>query len=247
MTTPHWTLPLDTSSLSLPQSSHLSLKLCMSLHLSLQPLPRSSPSLYLYLPLICISFSNHFAFKRTSLRSQFYSLLIFKSRINTFRLSYFVNALLSGTNYRLIFCNHHPCPLLNLVSAKRCWFKLSRQLACAWAWGPEQCLLSIPTIARMSSLDMAFIQCSSCAATLLLSTGSSTAAAKMVVLCSMKARSVMGGRGCEPINLRTSPVKHNHYLQLYGHDRTRFDWFYICIIRIAERALSYTVHFCMCD
>lgn len=73
----------------------------------------------------------------------------------------------------------------------------------------------------------------------LLSTGSSIAAAKMIVLCSMKAWSVMGGD--EPINLRTSPVKHNHYLQL-SHDRICVDWFYICIIRIAERALSHTVH-----
>lgn len=66
-------------------------------------------------------------------------------------------------------------------------------------------------------LDMAFIQCSSCAATLLLLISSSTAAAKMVVLCSMKAWSVMGVG--KPINLR----------------------FYIWMIRITERALSHTV------
>ena len=47
--------------------------------------------------------------------------------------------------------------------------------------------------------------------------------------------------GDEPINLRICPVKHNHYLQL-SHDRMCVDWFYICIIRIAERALSHTVH-----
>ena len=45
MSPPHWILSLDTSSLSLPQSSHLSPKHCMSLQLSSQPLPWSSPSL----------------------------------------------------------------------------------------------------------------------------------------------------------------------------------------------------------